>query len=188
MHVYRKNPVKPHFYFGREGVNIVWHDLRLRRISTWLARKETFLKRIHAFLWIGRFYFILFWCLPAFCNRNSAFWVVLRHLQTFYMVNGRVLFANWQEDFPLHWEKNSSSWLSTTSISSSDPLHIAYTSMPRSYARSLNCLIDEQKNLIDMSSASLLLNTDVKMAETAILQDLPLHSLTTDLEPVEWSD
>ena len=51
-------------------------------------------------------------------------------------------------------------------------------------------LIDEKKNLIDMSCASLLLNTDVKTAETAILQDLPLHSLTTDLflEPVEWSD
>ena len=49
-------------------------------------------------------------------------------------------------------------------------------------------LIDEQKNLIDMSSASLLLNTDVKTTETAILQDLRLHSLTTDLflESVEW--
>ena len=59
MRVHRKNPVKPHFYFGREGVNIILHNLRLRRISTWLARKETFLESIHAFIRIGRFYFIL---------------------------------------------------------------------------------------------------------------------------------
>ena len=47
-------------------------------------------------------------------------------------------------------------------------------------------LIDEKKNLIDMSSASLLLNTDAKTAETAFLQDLPLHQIASDLQVAEF--
>ena len=69
-------------------------------------------------------------------------------------------------------------------------LQTLYTQLILARLEAMQGLIDEKKNLIDMSSASLLLNTDAKTAETAFLQDLPLHSLITDLflEPVEWSD
>ena len=80
-------------------------------------------------------------------------------------------------------DKISSSWPSTTSISSSNPLQLILERLK--VMQGIGCWIAGQKNLIDRSSASVFPTT-----EAALLQDLPHQSSTTDilLKAEEWLD
>ena len=63
------------------------------------GNKGDVLKRIHAFISFGRFYFFSF-LFVSHCRQEVCISVNIRLLQTFYLVSGRVLLAILKEDFP----------------------------------------------------------------------------------------
>ena len=113
---------------GEEG-DVFQKNSRFHRRGKWISfllmLASPFLQELSIFQWLYGVYRPFTWLIVGSCSPiNKKF---------FLDIDKRVHLPG-----------------SNTSISSSDPLHTAYTSTSRSYARSLNFLIDEQKGFIDV--------------------------------------